>query len=140
LLADLSIWVFLVRLIDGGHVKYMLLVHHDEESFRKRPDTERQQMIQESVQLARQLHANGQYVGAAPLHPTSETTCVRVRDGKPTVTDGPFAETREQLGGYFLVNVKDLDEAIGIAARIPGARIGTVEIRPVTEVSGLPGD
>ena len=119
-------------------MKYMLLVHHDEESFKKRPEGERQQMMQESVQLAQKLHANGKYLGAAPLHPSSETTCVRVRDGKPTVTDGPFAETREQLGGYFLVNAKDLDEAISIAARIPGARIGTVEIRPVTEVSGLP--
>lgn len=116
----------------------MLLVHHDEESFRKRPEEERRQMLQESVQLAQQLHASGQYVGAAPLHPSSETTCVRVRDGKPTVTDGPFAETREQLGGYFLVEVRNLDEAISVAARIPGARIGTVEIRPVTEVAGLP--
>ena len=97
-------------------------------------------MLQESVQLARRLHASGQYLGAAPLHPSSETICVRVRDGKSTVTDGPFAETREQLGGYFLVNVTDLDEAIGIAKRIPGARIGTVEIRPVTEVAGLPGE
>ena len=121
-------------------MKYMLLVHHDEESFRKRPEAERQQMMQESVQLAQQLYANGQYLGAAPLHPSFETTCVRVRDGKPTVTDGPFAETREQLGGYFLVNAKDLDEAISLAARIPGARIGTVEIRPVTAVSGLPGE
>lgn len=118
----------------------MLLVHHDEQSFRKRPEAERQQMIQESVQLAQRLHASGQYLGAAPLHPTSETTCVRVRDGKTTVTDGPFAETREQLGGYFLVNAKDLSEAISIAARIPGARIGTVEIRPVTEVTGLPDE
>jgi hypothetical protein len=121
-------------------MKYMLLVHHDEESFRKRPDSERQQMMQESVQLAHGLHATGHYLGAAPLHSSSETTCVRVRDGKPTVTDGPFAETREQLGGYFLVNAKDRDEAISIAARIPGARIGTVEVRPVTEVSGLPGE
>ena len=119
---------------------YMLLVHHNEESFRKRSEAERQQMLQESVQLAQQLHASGQYLGAAPLHPSSETTCVRVRDGKPLVTDGPFAETREQLGGYFLIEAKDLDEAIGIAARIPGARIGTVEIRPVTEVAGLPGE
>lgn len=121
-------------------MKYMLLVHHDQESFRKRPEAERQQMIQESVQLAQQLYAGGQYLGAAPLHPTSETVCVRVRDGKAAVIDGPFAETREQLGGYFLVNAKDLDEAISIAARIPGARIGTVEIRPVTEVAGLPGE
>jgi hypothetical protein len=119
-------------------MRYLLLVHHNEETFRERPDAERQGMLQESVELARELHTSGHYVGAAPLHPSSETTCVRVRAGKPVVTDGPFAETREQLGGYFLVNAKDLDEAIGIAARIPGARIGTVEIRPVTEVAGLP--
>jgi len=119
-------------------MKYMLLVHHDEESFRGRPDSERQLMIQESVMLAQQLDASGQYVDAAPLHPMSETTCVQVRDDKSLVTDGPFAETREQLGGYFLIEAKDVKEAIGIAARIPGARIGTVEIRPVTEVVGLP--
>ena len=120
-------------------MKYMLLVHHDEESFGRRSESERQQMIRESVQLANQLHENGQYLSAAPLHPTVETRCVRVRDGKPLVTDGPFAETREQLGGYFLVDARDLHEAIDIAARIPGARIGTVEVRPVTEVEGLPG-
>lgn len=119
-------------------VRYMLLIHHDQESFRKRSEAERQGMIQESVWLAQQLHASGQYIGAAPLHPSEETRCVRVRDGRSVVTDGPFAETREQIGGYFLVDVKDLDEAIGIAARIPGARIGTVEIRPVAEISGLP--
>jgi hypothetical protein len=119
---------------------YMLLVHHDEEAFGKRREAERQQMLQESVQLTQQLHASGRYLGAAPLHPSSATTCVRVRDGKPIVTDGPFVETREQIGGYFLIDAPDLDEAIGIAARIPGARIGTVEIRPVTEVAGLPKD
>jgi hypothetical protein len=121
-------------------MKYILLVHHDEEAFRQRSESERQHMLKESVQLANQLHASGQYLSAAPLHPTSETTCVRVRDSRRLVTDGPFAETREQLGGYFLIEAKDLDEAIDIAARIPGARIGTVEVRPVTEVEGLPGD
>jgi hypothetical protein len=95
-------------------------------------------MIQESVQLANQLHVSGQYLSAAPLHPTSETSCVQVRNGKPLITDGPFAETREQLGGYFLIDALDHAEAIAIAARIPGARIGTVEVRPVTEVEGLP--
>ena len=119
-------------------MKYMLLVHHDEESLRRRPDAERQGLLQESVQLAQQLYASGRYVAAAPLHPSAETACVRVRDGKPLVTDGPFAETREQLGGYFLIEANDRDEAISIAAKIPGARIGTVEVRPVTEVSGLP--
>jgi len=119
-------------------MKYILLVHHDEESFRKRPEAERQHMLQESVQLAQQLNASGHYLAAAPLHPSSETVCVRVRDGKPLLTDGPFAETREQLGGYFLINARDKEEAIRIAARIPGARIGTVEIRQVPEVEGLP--
>ena len=88
-------------------MKYMLLVHHDEASFSKRSETERKAMLQESVQLARQLHESGSYIGAAPLHPSSETMCVRVRDGKPWVTDGPFAETREQLGGYFLIHARD---------------------------------
>jgi hypothetical protein len=120
-------------------MKYILLVHHDEESFGTRSEAERQDMLKESVQLANQLHTKGQYLSAAPLHPTSETTCVRVRNGKRLVTDGPFAETREQLGGYFLIDAKDLDEAVSIAARIPGARIGTVEVRPVTDVEGLPG-
>lgn len=119
-------------------MKYMLLVHHEEEAFRKRDESERDQMMQESVQLANQLHAKGKYLGAAPLHPTSESRCVQVRDGKRFITDGPFAETREQIGGYFLVDAQDVDEAIEIAAQIPGARIGTVEVRPVTEVAGLP--
>ena len=119
-------------------MKYMLLVHHDEEAFGKRGDDERRQMLQESVQLANQLHESGHYLDAAPLHATSETSCVRVRNGRRLVTDGPFAEAREQIGGYFLIDARDLDEAIDIASRIPGARIGTVEVRPVTEVAGLP--
>ena len=119
-------------------MKYMLLVHHDEESFHKRAGAERERMLQESVQLAQQLHASGRYLDAAPLHPSSETTCVRVRDERRLVTDGPFAETREQLGGYFLIEARNREEAIDIAARIPGAHIGAVEIRQVTEVAGLP--
>jgi hypothetical protein len=116
----------------------MLLVHHDQEAFARRSEVERSSMLRESVQLANQLHATGQYIGAAPLHHYSETACVRVRDGQPFVTDGPFAETREQIGGYFLVEAKDREEAIAIAGRIPGARIGTVEVRPVAEINGLP--
>ncbi len=101
-------------------MKYMLLVHHDEESFRKRPDS--RALADDAGVCAACAAASCQRAvsRAAPLHPSFETTCVRVRDGKPKVTDGPFAETREQLGGYFLVNAKDLDEAISIAARIPG--------------------
>jgi hypothetical protein len=116
----------------------MLLVHHDEEAFGKFSETKRQQMLEESVQLTHQLHANGQYVNASPLHPAATAAIVRVREGKQFVTDGPFVETREQLAGYFLIDAKDLNEAIGIAVRVPGARIGTVEVRPVIEIRGLP--
>jgi hypothetical protein len=115
-------------------MKYILLIHHEEVL----DEDERLHLLAESVQLANQLHENRQYLDAAPLQPTSATTSVKVRDGKRLVTDGPFAETREQIGGYFLVDAKDLDEAIDIAARVPGARIGTVEVRPVREVEGPP--
>jgi hypothetical protein len=121
-------------------MKYMLLVHHDEETFNRRSEAERTGLLRESVELANDLDASGKYLSAAPLHPTSETVCIRMRDGKRLVTDGPFAETREQLGGYFLVDAINRDEALEIAARIPGARIGVVEVRQVTEVDGLPGE
>jgi hypothetical protein len=118
-------------------MKYMLLIYIDEQTL---SETKREECYAESVQLTHQLKSRGQYLAANPLHPTSTATSVRVRDGKALVTDGPFAETREQLGGYFLIDAKDFDEAIGVAARIPGARLGTVEIRPVMEVAGLPTD
>ncbi len=118
-------------------MRYMLLVYLDEQAL---SETEREHCYEESAQLAQELKASGHYLAAAPLHPTATATSVRVRDGKRLVTDGPFAETREQLGGYFLVDAKDLDDALRIAARIPGARAGTVEVRPVMEVAGLPPD
>ena len=118
-------------------MKYMLLIYVDEQAL---SETERQACYVESTQLAHEIKSSGQYLAAHPLHPTSMATSVRVRDGKRFVTDGPFAETREQLGGYFLIDAKDLDAAIGIAARIPMARKGTVEIRPVIELAGLPTD
>ena len=120
----------------GFDMKYMLLIYLDEQ--KPLSETERQECYAESTLLAQQLHSNGQYLGANPLHPTSMATSVRLRNGKRLVTDGPFAETREQLGGYFLVEAKDLDEALDIAARIPMARKGTVEVRPVIEIPGLP--
>ena len=116
-------------------MKYMLLAYHDENAL---PDAEREQCYIESAKLTRDLDKSGHYIDAAPLHSTATATSVRVRDAKRLVTDGPFAETREQLGGYFLIEAKDLDEAIGIAGRIPGARFGTIEIRPIMEISGLP--
>jgi hypothetical protein len=118
-------------------MKYMLLIYSEEHVW---SETAREHCYVESAQLAQELNSSGQYLAANPLHLTATATSVRVRDGKPLVTDGPFAETREQLGGYFLIEAKDLDEAIGIAARIPAARLGTVEIRPVLEVAGLPTD
>lgn len=116
-------------------MKYMLLIYLDEDGL---SETDRAQCYEESAQFAVQLSKSGQYLGAGPLHPTSTATSVRVRGDKRLVTDGPFAETREQLGGYFLIDAKDLDEAIGIAEQIPAGRWGTVEIRPVMEILGLP--
>ena len=116
-------------------MKYMLLIYLDE-SYDKRSLTERQQIYHEQRQLADELTATGKYLAGNPLYPTATATSVRVREGKPLVTDGPFAETREHLGGYMLIDVKDQDEAIAIAARGPVARVGTVEVRAVRE--GLP--
>jgi hypothetical protein len=116
-------------------MKYILLIYSDENAW---TESEREQCYTESLQLTQELQANGQFLGASPLHSVSTATSVRVRDGKKLVTDGPFAETREQLGGYFLIDAQDLDEAIAIAARIPSASKGTVEIRPILELSGLP--
>jgi hypothetical protein len=116
-------------------MRYMLLVYTEEDAMSQ---AERQHCYQESTQLAHELKRNGQFVSTSPLQPVATATSVRVREGKRLVTDGPFAETREQLGGYYMIQAKDLDEAIGIAGRIPGARVGTVEIRPVIEISGLP--
>jgi hypothetical protein len=116
-------------------MKYMLLIYADEQSW---TEAEREDCYEESTQLAHTLKSKGQFLGTSPLQPVSTATSVRVRGGQRLVTDGPFAETREQLGGFFLVEAKDLDEAIGIAGMIPGARKGTVEIRPVLDLAGLP--
>ena|SRR5438128_506616 len=116
-------------------MKYMMLVYLDEQAL---SDAEREHCYIESAQFAQELNSSKQYLDASPLHPVATATSVRVRDGRRLVTDGPFAETREQLGGYYLIEANDLDEAIGIAERIPPARFGTVEIRPVMEIGGLP--
>jgi hypothetical protein len=113
-------------------MKYMLLIYFDEAWARLSP-AERRQIYLEQKQLSEQLTSSGQYLSGNPLHPPATATSVRVRDGKRLLTDGPFAETREHLGGYMLIDVKDLDEAIAIAARGAVARVGTVEVRPVRE-------
>ncbi|HEX5443245.1 MAG TPA: YciI family protein [Pirellulales bacterium] len=116
-------------------MKYMLLIYLEENAL---SDSAREACYVKSTQLARDLHAHGNFVAASPLHPVSTATSVRLREGKRLVTDGPFAETREQLGGFYLIEARDLDEAIGIAERIPVATVGTIEIRPVLEIPGLP--
>ena len=116
-------------------MRYMLLVYQSETVLN---EAERQACYEESTRLTHELKGAGQYLAAAPLHPVATATSVRVREGRRLITDGPFAETHEQLGGYFLVDAANLDEAIEIAGRIPGARRGTVEVRPVIEISGLP--
>ncbi len=118
-------------------MKYMLLIYGDGNAWTRE---EREACYGESVQLAHDIKASGQYLGASPLQGVATATSVRVRDGKRFVTDGPFAETRGQLGGYYLVDVDTTDEAIDIASRIPGARTGTVEVRQVIELAGLPKD
>lgn len=116
-------------------MRYMLMLYAEEVSL---DEATREHCYQESTQISNDLKSEGKYIASAPLHPVSTATSVRMRDGKRVVTDGPFAETREQFGGYFLIDAKDLDEAIGVAARLPGARWGTVEIRPVIELPNMP--
>jgi len=118
-------------------LKYLLLIYADEQAW---TEDERQLCYGESTDLAHQLKAKGQYLAASPLQPVATATSVRIREGRRTVTDGPFAETREQLGGFFMIEAKDLDEAISVAGRIPAARKGTVEIRPAVDIPGLPSN
>ena len=115
-------------------MKYLLLIYTAEDSY---APGEREACFQESFQLTQDLRAKGQYVSAAPLRSVATATSVRVRNGKRLVTDGPFAETREQLGGYFLIEADNLDAAIDVAGRIPGAKKGAVEVRPLEVVPGV---
>jgi hypothetical protein len=115
------------------HMKYMLLIYDNEKGWAKLSETQQQQAMGEYMQFTQQLQSAGQYVTSSQLHPTSAATSVRARSGKRLVTDGPFAETREQLLGYYIIDVNDLDVAIAIAARIPGGPTGGVEIRPLAE-------
>jgi hypothetical protein len=117
-------------------MKYMLMMYSQENA--AVTDEQRQDCYLESTAFANKLHDQGKFLGASPLQPTSTATSLRLENGKRVVTDGPFAETREQLGGFFLIDAKDLDEAIEIAAQVPAGRYGTVEIRPLVEVQGLP--
>ena len=114
-------------------MKYILLIYLEEKSWGTLTEQERQDIYGDYRRFTEEIIASGNYVSGSELHPVSTATSVRVRDGKVLPTDGPFAETKEQLGGYYLIEAKDLDEATGIAARIPSAKTGTIEVRPLAE-------
>jgi hypothetical protein len=131
-----SIEAPVVPTADGGcRMKYMLLIYSDEKAWE---ESARVQCYNDSATYARELSKSGKYLAASPLHPVATATSVRVREGKRLVTDGPFAETREQLGGYYIIDANDIDDAVEIAGKIPGARLGTGEIRRILEIDGLP--
>jgi hypothetical protein len=116
-------------------MKYMLLIYSDEAAW---TEEERAHCMAQSKELCHEMNEKGQYLAASPLHPVAMATSVRVRDGKRMVTDGPFAETREQLGGYYIIDVPNLDDALAFATRLPPATKGTVEIRPLLELDNMP--
>ena len=116
-------------------MKYMLLIYHDEQAWNRLAEAERQEIYGGYRQLREQLQSRGQFLTGDQLQPTATASIVRVREGKQLVTDGPFAETREQIGGFFLIEAKDLEEATSIAGQIPSARMGAIEIRPVVETA-----
>jgi hypothetical protein len=116
-------------------MEYILLIYNSEADNKKRPEAENRQIYQEYMSFTEDLTKSGKNKGGNPLEPTTTATTVRVRNGKTAVTDGPFAETKEQLGGYYLVEAKDIDEAISIAARIPGSKHGSIEVRPIRKLS-----
>jgi hypothetical protein len=112
-------------------MQYLLLIYNAESQWAAMTEAEHARMTQEFGAFTQGIIASGNFKGGNQLHPTSKATTIRIRDGKKLVTDGPFAETKEQLGGYYLIEAADLDEATAIAARIPSARSGSVEVRPV---------
>ena len=116
-------------------MRYMMLFHHDEQLWNAHTEAEHKEIYREYRELIQKLENRGQYLEGDQLQAADTATIVRVRDGQQLLTDGPFAETREQVGGFFLIEAKDLDEAKSIAAQIPSARTGSIEIRPVVEAA-----
>lgn len=114
-------------------MKYILLIYHAEQAWAGLSEQERQKIYADYGQFTQEIVASGQHLGGSELHPSSTATSVRVRDGQQLVSDGPFAETKEQLGGFYLIEANNLDEAVAIAARIPSATVGTIEVRPLAE-------
>ena len=115
-------------------MKYLCLVYVEEKILNALPKHERQTLSDESMSYCAELQKLGQLLAASPLHPVETATTVRVRNGKTSTTDGPFAETKEQLGGFLMIDVRDLNDAIRVASHFPAARIGSVEVRPMKEM------
>jgi len=112
-------------------MQYLLLIYDKESDWGKLSEVEQNGMMKEYRDFSQSIQQSGHYRAGSQLHPVSKATTVRIRDGKKLVTDGPFAETKEQLGGYYLIDAKDLDDAVAIAARVPSARYGSIEVRPL---------
>jgi hypothetical protein len=119
-------------------MKYLCLIYENEKAWPEMPKEQADAIMREYFAFTDDIRKTGQYVAGDALHPTQTATTVRVRNGKTSTTDGPFAETKEQLGGYYLIDAKDLNEAIQIASRIPSARWGSIEVRPVVDFSQVP--
>jgi hypothetical protein len=118
-------------------VKYLCLVYHDPQTLDALPTREWNALIDETMAFREQHQATGRFLVGYPLERATEGTLVRVRKGETSVTDGPYAETKEQLGGFFLIEARDLNEAIQVASRFPPARLGTLEVRPARELEGM---
>lgn len=116
-------------------MEYVLLIYHNEAEALHRPEAEKQQIFREFNAFTQDIMKSGKRKAGGPLDFTRTAATVRVRDGKTTVTDGPFAETKEQLGGYVLLEARDLDEAVSVAARIPSSKYGSTEVRPVRKIN-----
>ena len=116
-------------------MKYLCLIYENEKAWETMPQSESEAIMGEYFAFTEQIRSNGKYVSGEALQPTPTATTVRVRNGKISTTDGPFVETKEQLGGFYLIEAKDLNDAIQVAAKIPSARLGAVEVRPVVDFS-----
>jgi hypothetical protein len=114
-------------------MQYLLLIYDAEKAWSDMSQADQDKMFGEYMEFTRGIKQSGHYIGGEALQPIATATTVRVRDGKTVTTDGPFAETREQLGGYYLIEAKNLDDAIAVAAKIPSSRIGSIEVRPIME-------
>jgi hypothetical protein len=119
-------------------MRYLCLVYQDEEKIDAMPEDEYGDIMNEVLAYRDELQQNGNYIASSPLQPVQCATTIRVRHGKMTITDGPFAETREQVGGFYLIEATDLNDAIRVASKMPPARIGSIEIRPLKEVNSEP--